>query len=585
MTQELNIEKFKLQIIEDFKISQKSVDNLSNILKNNKAVIAGGSVLRSQTNIKKDKKNKQDYDIYVNVKNSYNLWDQLNTLLTKYDYKIGNVFTLPPYDESFFRQNHIYGRILCNSASNSRPDIDIILVENDTPIIQVVTNFDLTVCEIWYDGISINTSDLEGIMTKKSKLRPAYTKKLLETFNPFLLKRILKYKKRGFSIELDTNNININKFIEIPPIRNNIPSNMEEWLVKKLYHQYLELGLITFWNPNRFFKAFASNALTDFTMDKLRSNIITINTISDGNMPFELIVKTSKLSQIQDYAHKEGSEIYKETIIKYIPNIDYIIHDYKPPNTFLNYSKYNESGYITDIVPDESKINLCFDPFMDNYETNINNHLQEEKDSIILVMPDSTDNGNYVVDCINREQIKNAFRDLSMIKQECNKRVSGNSIIYQRTNQPRDKKYVNLPFRFPIHVPYLQVLKLLKQKDRVYYLYNTYKKITVSVSQSVVEGIPGSAVGGNHCQVEDEGYSGFDIYHLKKCKNPQCLFQNNDINDIQPELYDNKYEIIPNSSESEDYEPVRRPLNMSDSEHDSEPEQDRINNDGSCIIS
>ena len=571
MSYTLDVKKFQAQIEKDFMLEEeKSLIKFNTILKKNKALIAGGSVLRSQTNGWPVKF--YDYDIYVNVKNSYNLWNNLiNLLLTKYNYFIKDSKSLPPYDDSFFKQNHIYGRILCRSNIKHKfqhgisipppPDIDIILVENDIPLEQVVTNFDLSICEIWYNGEVLNATDVKGIMEKKSVLKAQYAKKLLEGQNFFLIKRMQKYKQRGFSILIEK----VNEPVYFKQTRKG-PSNLEEWLVKTLYNKYLEIGLKS-WKTEAFFKAFSKNALSEFTMTKLHSNIININNIADVTIPFRYIVKKSKISTIL-MSQDDKTLKYQEAIAKYIPNIEDITANLSP---FVDL-EYSEKGLIGEIKADESKLITCYDPIMDDPDTNVNEFLkdEEQKDSVVIVLPKK--DGTYLAYCVSRNEIRRNLSDPTKIKVECIKRVSQNKIFYQITNQPNINKYNQLSFIFPVYVPVLQVLKLLKQTDKIYYLYYTQKKIAVTVSQSVVQGIENSAVGGTHCQTFDEGGSVIKIYHLKKCKNPECLFKNKDTNDLESVEPYSQAETEPDSQAEIETEPEAEPDSQAETEPESEPD-------------
>ena len=178
------------------------------------AVIAGGSVLSSYSD---DSVN--DIDVYIYASKAIKFVDAL----TANRYKISIKNLRSSYDQSFFRKNNILARFLLQQnfprvlpigittettrreAIEKRiifPDIDIMIIP-DPPngsILDVVTNFDLTFCEIWYDGMNVNAQDPKGIMSKTGELKKDYVDELLVSLNKFTLRRVQKYINKGYSI-------------------------------------------------------------------------------------------------------------------------------------------------------------------------------------------------------------------------------------------------------------------------------------------------------------------------------------------------------------------------------------------------
>ena len=124
------------------------------------AFIAGGAVLGAYTD---DKIN--DLDIYIHASKAVAF---VNTITSNNMYTISNRnnYLRPSYDQSFFRKNKILGRFSFiqewdtsiktrSQAIDERdilPDIDIMIIPDETPILNVITNFELTFSEIWYDA-------------------------------------------------------------------------------------------------------------------------------------------------------------------------------------------------------------------------------------------------------------------------------------------------------------------------------------------------------------------------------------------------------------------------------------------------
>ena len=52
------------------------------------------------------------------------------------------------------------------------------------------SKFDLTFCEIWFDGYHVYMNDEQGVREKRGELRQEYLKNLVQTNNRYTLKRI-----------------------------------------------------------------------------------------------------------------------------------------------------------------------------------------------------------------------------------------------------------------------------------------------------------------------------------------------------------------------------------------------------------
>jgi hypothetical protein len=80
--------------------------------------------------------------------------------------------------------------------------IDLMSVRNHRSPIEVVTNFDLTFCQIWFDGEAVYASHPQHIETRNGLLQRDYVETYLSG-NRFLKNRIEKYIRRGFNIQFD----------------------------------------------------------------------------------------------------------------------------------------------------------------------------------------------------------------------------------------------------------------------------------------------------------------------------------------------------------------------------------------------
>jgi hypothetical protein len=219
-------------------------NNFPNLLIKHNAVIAGGNVLSVYTGF-----NSNDTDIYINERYFNNFLDNLlkNKKIKLLDrkniaYYMDLCILAQDYDKSFFRKNGIKFKIkgVISNGSNSS-QFDIMIIHDDRKIEDVVNNFDLSFCEIYYDGKNIITNHEKDIKEKKGFLRKDYMKSLLEEKNVFLEKRIRKYNERGFKININCNNNKINLNYEL---KKNIPKsknilNEDKWYIIKILELFI----------------------------------------------------------------------------------------------------------------------------------------------------------------------------------------------------------------------------------------------------------------------------------------------------------------------------------------------------------
>jgi hypothetical protein len=234
-------------------------------IKNSESLVAGGSVLRAYSYYSEGLY--KDIDIYVHMSKALQLYNGLKEV----GYNSFRQFNMAPaYDQSFFMKNNILARFtIIDYTSPNRP-IDIMLIPDNIPLTSVVQNFDLTFCEIWFDGEKIYATDIDGILNKRGTIRQEYKQALLENFNRFIIKRIIKYTKRGFLIKYDCEG---EKTVNIP-IKSVSPENIERWVVTYLYKNLMSYGKFFLKNTreNHFLK-FVTNSLQKYTMENLKNSL------------------------------------------------------------------------------------------------------------------------------------------------------------------------------------------------------------------------------------------------------------------------------------------------------------------------
>ena len=171
------------------------------LLRDNNAIISGGFVLNALNN--PESFETLDVDIYVNCRNLVNVNKPLAKLIHGYDLK---EYKASDYCLSFLRRNGI--RTVQTINTDARfpgkllNGIDIMAVRNKRSPLDVVQNFDLTICQVWYDGTMVYATHPKHIERKIGILNKSYIPLLLAG-NRFLKRRMLKYKFRGYKIFLD----------------------------------------------------------------------------------------------------------------------------------------------------------------------------------------------------------------------------------------------------------------------------------------------------------------------------------------------------------------------------------------------
>lgn len=204
------------------KSKDECIDMLRNLMKKHKAILSGGFLLKtildvsnadwqipaSPTNrnfIRKTKVNTQinsglDIDFYVNCKELVPFY---SVLIPLFQGKEIIAYESSFYCQSFLQKNGIRSVYKCMRPSVAGiNELDIMAVRNKRSPLDVITNFDLTVCQVWYDGDSVKATDPEHVIHKVTYLQGDYVPTYLQG-NRFLDWRLNKYTQRGFKIVAD----------------------------------------------------------------------------------------------------------------------------------------------------------------------------------------------------------------------------------------------------------------------------------------------------------------------------------------------------------------------------------------------
>jgi hypothetical protein len=203
-----------------------------------KAIIAGGSVLSVFGDYPIN-----DLDIYIHYSNSKEFLKIL--YINGGDFE--KIHNAPAYDQSFFKKNNIISRFHMKFRENFYRNLrhlnnrsikmDIMIIPDHIPLENIVTNFDLTFCQVWWDGKNIYSDDIEDVRTKSGSLNKDYIPAYLD-MNQFIVERISKYTKRGFKINISLDEV-VNKCIEKQ--KKSINDNEERWAVTKIVEQLFDI--------------------------------------------------------------------------------------------------------------------------------------------------------------------------------------------------------------------------------------------------------------------------------------------------------------------------------------------------------
>ena len=545
------------------------------------ALVAGGSVLAPYID-----GYIHDIDIYIHASKADGFYQILKTKLGYGFIEDTKNYIAPAYDESFFRKNNILARFLLVSLDQHSsivdqfyPNIDIMIIPDDITLKSVVTNFDLTFCEIWYDGKTVQASDPAGILAKTGKLKKDYVEKLLVYLNHFTIKRLEKYVKKGFTISYD-----LEPGYTFKKKTKNVLSP-EEWVVYKLYN-YIVFGTDRHAQHlvEDSFKIVCSYPLTKYTLvglqdmlKKLQTNLTEddINNNVYGSMDersyfMELFVYEPN-DQWNDY------DYYNERYQKYIEDVLGIsAEDIKDHVEYIAYKlqedenayeimlqkeeeekKSKAIGYRTghsvedidefefdqasDIDEKDIPNTTCVDNIAEDDAKDILAHLNEDDTFLFINKGSSPLGSNFDILCFEKSYIEYMLSDSTHWFYECQgdflPPLEGQEPDTDHLDKPMSGSDPNPYIKIRIDdkgsngfIPLIQLEKLLKSDNKIYYIYpyldedGVPKMITHSIGWKVAYGpsqnIGRAMVSANHCQYG----SSILVYTLKLCKDPErCI--------------------------------------------------------------
>jgi hypothetical protein len=190
----------KTKIMEYLEFNEKEYNTFITALKKHNAVIAGSFVLSCFSDFKPN-----DIDIYITNKDMMNFPKKLPgdlspvslDFISKYD-SLGKKYVM---------------RMLFYKYKNYKPykniSMDVVIVDDSYTIDQVIDNFDLSFCKIWFDGDNVYATHPNDIKTKSGSLNKIYTNQYYNAIekgyesSDLICSRNKKYTERGFKIKID----------------------------------------------------------------------------------------------------------------------------------------------------------------------------------------------------------------------------------------------------------------------------------------------------------------------------------------------------------------------------------------------
>lgn len=185
-------------------------NRLYSLLKNTGSFVSGGFVLGACVGgFPFSTQERQDTDFYVPLSEIVKFNNGL--VITKppiFKADRFEIYAASRYCGSFLRENGIRQVYSFSQESKNGPPVkvDVMSVGKDRSLQEVVTNFDLTFCQVWFDGQNVYASHPDHIRNKTGNLNYKYCNKLIEGTSSgrfFLKKRLFKYRERGFQVEFD----------------------------------------------------------------------------------------------------------------------------------------------------------------------------------------------------------------------------------------------------------------------------------------------------------------------------------------------------------------------------------------------
>lgn len=457
---------------------------LFKVLKETNSIIAGGSVLAGFTDF-----NINDIDIYVNVKNVVKVVEAL----IKLGYILNYSCLAPPYDQSFFKKNNILSRLnfvyKYSDKEYLKFPVDLMIIPDNIQVENVPQNFDLSFCEIWFDGQNIYAVEPNGINNKKGFLKPDYNKSLFQYFNKFIINRIKKYVKRGFNITYSTN-IGCPSFFgpvkkEVKEVK--IPNGTisavnektgetvypEEWVVKKIYEKFIKEQC------GSDILNYACFILTNFTVQNLFKMLQYYYNIYSGDIWFLNEITNNIYEVIPDENQDNIEETHGLVSLKYLEKNENrerfgtFFGDLKPEFVQKRINKKIKLLIKHYLFHDDLYKNIYSSDWILYFNNVLNFDINNE---------DEDDNEKFYIDMVNYEPenfINSKMLSEIIFISDLNDFSESSVIEFTRTTDPNTNETINSSniYSIPIHEP----------DNRINIVKNYYKLINSRSYEQIEE--------------------------------------------------------------------------------------------------
>jgi len=503
----------------------KGHEDLNKAIIQSNALIAGGSVLGPYANFES-----RDLDIYVNAKDLILLYDLLLSS-DKLNCRFESEHLAPAYDQSFFKKNKIIARFHGRFQLNK--PFDIMVLPDDVPLQDVVQNFDLVCCEVWYDGNNVYATDKTGIENRKTQLRREYSEYLVKHYNQFIVNRLEKYTRRGFQIDImpPANSVRFE-------LRSQKVTDKEEWVVKSILREILSQHVFSVHKFIRILQKLKGFTIKDLN-EAIRKaggirNHTDSTTLSDDTLRTYYKRFTERLMTVL--------RKYNSRFLAFLLDSETGLGEYntiEDDNDYSSVEGYENSSYYSDSDNDIESIGLrkvpgqdfktfikdhgrsAFDPIAYEDITDVTEYLKENSDAIVLVGQPTVacKSSLYVYDRQSIQILYDSRNDNWLY--ECIGREDGIGGRMMQFN--KDNAYVGIPLDCTGMKAYIlssEIEALLNSKHRVFFIEplmtnGVQKMITHTASYKNVfpSNLSNRFVSANHCQ----GGSNILIYEIVSC--------------------------------------------------------------------
>ena len=234
----------KNKIIEYLEIDEEQYENFIKLLKKYNAIIAGGFVLSCVSGFAPN-----DIDIYITAKNMKNFACSLPSFLTPHGLDF-----ISKYDS--IGKKYVQ-RMLCykyDEDNNPNYDIkvDIVIIDDNYTVEQVIDNFDLSFCKIWFDGDNVIAKHPKDIINRKGSLNKKYLKQYYKAIklnlqrSDLIYMRYTKYTQRGFTITVGKEPAKDTQEEADTPLLLSNRQTSENYIVKLLLQNFTNNNLIKY---------------------------------------------------------------------------------------------------------------------------------------------------------------------------------------------------------------------------------------------------------------------------------------------------------------------------------------------------